>query len=428
MKIALMADLHLRGCDLPQTRAQLMASVDVMVERGVQVVGVAGDIAHRMNLYDTSASTGAVARVALEWARALQAHGIEALMIPGNHDYSGPGRADALHVFDACPNVRVARRAESLAWNGLRILAVPWLYTDRDFNAVVSDLRAQFGDNYTWHLLLAHVQVFGALQNRRHAMEFEQPLQTYVCRPGDWSTSADFLSNLPVMHIALGDFHFRQDVVEDRGGFVGALRQLDFGEEGNPQGFEIWDSETDTTEWIELDECPVHRTIIAKPGEPVQMLDPEGCRYRVRYDGMPDPLEARELEARGVQVEAIVEKRERVKRCEVPSGMVGDLPATLRFWAGQQTDEVDVDRALDALRLIDSDDVEPVEDCPDQQFADAMARPPDVALEVDALARMEQSGSAPAPFDLVAEVNRMGNAMIGQPAQATGADDEALPF
>lgn len=34
MKIALMADLHLRGCDLPQTRAQLMASVDVMVERG----------------------------------------------------------------------------------------------------------------------------------------------------------------------------------------------------------------------------------------------------------------------------------------------------------------------------------------------------------------------------------------------------------
>jgi len=28
------ADLHLRGADLPQTRAQLMASVDVMVERG----------------------------------------------------------------------------------------------------------------------------------------------------------------------------------------------------------------------------------------------------------------------------------------------------------------------------------------------------------------------------------------------------------
>ncbi|HOG04565.1 MAG TPA: hypothetical protein PLL14_11330, partial [Accumulibacter sp.] len=319
------------------------------------------------------------------------------LMIPGNHDYSGPGRADALHVFDACENVTVARGVGFGGPVGVRVLCVPWLYTDKSFDEVVLDAASVPCD-----LLLAHVQVRGALQNRRHAMEFGQPMKPYEPRPGDWSTTREFLASLPVRHFALGDFHMRQDLTDGRGGYVGALRQLDFGEEGNPAGFEIWDSESNLTEWIELDECPQHRTIIARPGESVALLD-DCIKYRVRYDGAPDPLEARELEAQGVQVEAIVERRERVKRCNVPSGMVGDLPATLRFWAEQQTDEVDVDRALAALKLIDSDDLVPAEAMDEQ--AQTMA----------------EAG--------VEGVTQGVTAAVDQAFAATGTDDdESLPF
>jgi DNA repair exonuclease SbcCD nuclease subunit len=345
LRIACTADWHLRGKDLTAAREQLAALVRECVEREVSLVCVAGDVFDRPSIGDNDASTGAIAEVGIRAVAELTKHGIEVLMIPGNHDVSGAGSADALHVFDGMPLVNIDRMPSIVDCGNLDIIAIPWSWTGEDPAEVIQG-QVQNCRRGLKRLLLAHIQVTGARMNGAFTCE---------AKPGKWQVSREFLSGLPVSHVALGDFHARQQVSPHGGGYVGALRQLNFGEEGNPAGFEVWDSDTGEVEWVELDAAPKHVTIKVEPGAPApDVRQFNGSKVRVQYlGGEPDMADVRALEAQGVDVEHMTDLQERIPRAEVPAGVVREPHGLIRLWGENQNPAVDGPRLEAMLRVYD---------------------------------------------------------------------------
>ena len=324
MKIAISADWHLRGSDLRQVRSQLQELVQKSGGCGMLIV--VGDIFDRPSIGDQHQSTGAVAEVAIEavaaFARSFERH---IIMMPGQHDYSGAGAKDALHVFDGMERVSIVREPERLKWGDLALAIVPWMWRG---GAVDPAILTRPCD-----LFLAHVRVEGAIMGQI----------TYEARPGDWSLSRAALEAIPAEHVALGDFHRRQDLTDGIGGYVGALRQLDFGEEGNPQGFEIVDTKTWEVEWVELGQCLYHRTVEVDTGDSIPIRGANE-RLRVRYLSPPNLDEVRDLEAEGVRVEQVVAKEERIRRAEIPPGVMRDKRELIRLWASTQNPALSEER------------------------------------------------------------------------------------
>jgi len=349
-RIALTADEHARGKDLPAFRAQLAAMVDECNARGVDLLAIAGDIFDNSAIQDANASTGAIARAVISELYNLEP---KILMIPGNHDAAGSGSADALHVFADDYMGEVVREPSWQVFDfGLAIYCVPWDWSGAAFPgkaAFFCDEYERIEEQKHKTLLLAHVQVGGAVMNGG---------QVCQATPGKFQISREDLAAMPFDRFALGDFHKRQDLTGGRGGYVGALRQCNFGEEGNPAGFEIWDTETGAVEWIELDAAPRHKTFILAPGDASPPERPEGWLYKVRLTGaQPDLVRARDLERDGHVVEVLPELDERLARAEVPPNVINDPRALMALW----TDANDVDGDRLAAMLDVWDGLEPKE-------------------------------------------------------------------
>lgn len=329
MKIAIAADLHLKGEDLDRTRLQLQA-MDT-ASKDCELLVLCGDIFDRPSIGDEYASTGAIAEVAIEAVATSAEHG-RVVMVPGNHDYAGSGAADALHVFDKMTDVEILREPEKFAYGDLRFTAVPWMWSGSLDPSLLMGIDLLFG----------HIRIGGALMGRT---------TTYDCKAGDWTISrAQLEQGCNAKHIALGDFHRRQDLT-GRGGYVGALRQQNFGEEGNPQGFEIYDTDTELAEWIELNQCPTHRTVVLRPGEEIPQ---KGLfeKLRVRYLSIPDTDEVRELESQGVIVQHMIQQDERVQRAEIPEGAINDRRELIRLWAKTLGKDERVDRMIEVYEEV----------------------------------------------------------------------------
>lgn len=347
MKIANTADWHIRGKDLEACDRQLAALEGECIRRQVDHVIVAGDVFHSPNIGDQYASTGAQARVALQHVFGLVDAGIEVWLIDGNHDVAGAGSKSALHIFDGHPSIHVYHEPTDDVLTSVKTdervnaIFLPWQYKADDPETCVS-----FFDTGDIDLLVAHVRVPGARMSG-----------TFTCdaKPGAWQLSRAFLNTLPVRRIALGDFHARQELVEGRGGYIGALRQLTFGEEGNPVGFEIWDTETGTVEWVELGAAPVHRTTILRPGDPFDVVMDSSVKQRVRFEGeTPSAETVHKLEGLGVQVETVVPAQERVRRANVPDGIISDPHALIRLFADHQEPRIEGERLERMLTVYDS--------------------------------------------------------------------------
>jgi len=383
MIIATVADLHLRGKDLELTRQQLHEVAHQAQCRGVDLVNLAGDIFDRPDIGDKYASTGAIAEVANEFVAALVDSGMKAMMIAGQHDVAGVGSKDALHIFDnrLVDDVGVVRGPRVIG----NICYLPWEWSGKDAQKVLTKCLEASGE---CDLLVAHVQVVGAKMGAGFCAK---------SKPGNWEVSRDFLASLPVRHFALGDFHARQEVVEGKGGYVGALRQLNFGEEGNPAGFEVWNSETDETEWVEIGIAPRYRTVEVLPGE-LPPKPAEGERLKIQYiGGTLDHAEARTMEMLGAEVEHIVEREERIARAEVPAGIIDDAHGLIRLWAEQQTPAVEGERLEEMLRLYDST----VADKPEAKATPEPAREPEPKpepVEEDLLAAAAAGAASEIPF------------------------------
>lgn len=332
MRIGSIADPHARGKDLSQLAAQLDEAAEVAAVRGATMMMVPGDVFDRPGIGDSYASTGAIADVVCRWAADVGRGMRDGLhLIPGNHDLAGNGSRDALHVLDQIRGVSVYHQPGLFQFDGFHVVFLPWSWTGSALAAIHRALAVPASELSGPGILCAHVQVIGATMTGERACED---------KPGSWQISRADLAALPFDRFILGDFHRRQEVAPGRGGYVGALRQLNHGEEGNPAGVEIYDTETGAVEWIELDAAPRYRTVqidnpMAEALSPVRLACNEITR--VQIIGEPDMARVAELEAAGATVERLIPRVERTRRAEVAPGILQDPHGLLALWADQQS-------------------------------------------------------------------------------------------
>jgi hypothetical protein len=337
--IASFADLHARGLDLGDFAAQWTAALNVCAARHVDLILIAGDVFDRSNIGGGGASTGAVARAVIGPLDSLRHCLKRVIAIPGNHDQAGIGSVDALTVLEAMPTVQIARWPQWIQRGEVAVCCVPWSWSGENAEAAIRAAMKEKPGGSAKSILLAHLQVGGAKMSA-----------TQTAKGADtWSVSRVFLESLPFDRVVLGDFHPRQDLTGGRGGYVGALRQLDHGEEGNPAGFEIWNSETNRVEWVELDAAPRYRTVEIEHGQPIPKAGPNEI-LRVRTLGfVPTRAEAMAAGANNghaIKIEPVLERVERISRADdVPIGALNDPSALLAIWTEKnQIGDADVAR------------------------------------------------------------------------------------
>jgi hypothetical protein len=345
MKVARFADVQVQGKILGACDAQLTAFADACIERHVDAVLFAGDLFEKADILDGRAGTGAQIEVALRPFRRLRLANIPCVAIPGNHDMSGAGSPDALHVFDGT-GVVVLRKPEAYVLDtpsggSLSIYALPWSWAGGSADAALANLFDE-----TAHLRLSSPSVLLG-----HAQKIGGIYGGVICeaKPHSWQLSTGALEAAPVDSIALGDFHRRQPH------FVGAILQHNYGEgaysngdqmeAGNPTGFEIWDTETGLVEWVELTAAwryMTHTITSEAAYKEAQLLEAVHVdhHHRFKFVGWKPPAyDFIGMSEAGIDVKQVVEHEERAVRIEVPDGAIGSPRALLDLYAKSQDPE-----------------------------------------------------------------------------------------
>ncbi len=315
MRLARLADIHLKGKDLPDVVKQLDAVVDIAKDNRFDAAVIAGDIFHSSNVGDGSAVTGEVADAALGFITRLLSVVEDILMIPGNHDIPGVGSMDALTMFDRLRGVRVVRKVDRIDWKSLKVACLPWSW-DSKINPMALGLEEEPVD-----LLLGHAQVVGGTYGGAECPE----------KVGSWQVTQEWLKAFPARSIAFGDFHRRQPF------YVGALRQEGHSNEGDPTGFEVWDTVTNLVEWVDVNIAPRYMTIVIDPEAEFDGRLPEfptegfKCRLKIPSNLITQGLRA-EARAAGVSIYRIAVREERVTRADVQAGVVENKHALMQMY------------------------------------------------------------------------------------------------
>lgn len=332
MKIAIIADLQPTGDRLEEFRRQLDAAIDVAIANGCPVLAIAGDVWEVGNIGDSHRPTGAILRAVCEpMGRFLAEHpGNEIVCVRGNHDTDNDGPDDGLAALEMMDprRVTIIRQSGWYLIGDLSVAGLPWRWhgddpdTPPDADAELERLLECPG---TYpdppphpRLLLGHVQVVGARMNALRA-----------CEGGNWAVSREKLEELATRHeidrVALGDFHLRDVNLAGpgRGGYIGNLWQQNFSHAGNPQGIEVWDTDTGEAVWHEIEEARKHEIYTVSKVEEVVAVSRilprrDDVRAWIKTDGFDlSRAEKREIEALGIRVSAInIQRVERVARLE----------------------------------------------------------------------------------------------------------------
>jgi DNA repair exonuclease SbcCD nuclease subunit len=335
MKIAFLADVHARGKDLALFERQLRSALNAAEDNGAELVCIAGDVFDRSNIADRYASTGAIVQAV---TGPLYASNLSHVIVRGDHDVAGVGSVDALAVLDQIENVTVVD--EPLGFSplpGLHLTCLPWQWgADVDANEALRTMMP-LASPKTTTVLLAHCLVRGS---------------SFPAHYGNgntakrWCLDEGFLQSSAFDFVALGDWHQRNLFLGRRGGYIGALRQLNYGEAGNPQGFIVWDSVSGNITACDINECERHVVVRMGgdgPGEPVMndefaKLVGSAEKARVVFsERQPTDLELAACREQGIEVVIDIAPAERVTRIEdLPEGVSGDLRKLLDLWAHNQ--------------------------------------------------------------------------------------------
>jgi exonuclease SbcC len=334
MKIAIIADLQPTGDRLDEFRRQLDAAIDVALEERCPILAIAGDVFEAGNIGDAHRPTGAILRAVCEPLRRFlgRSKSNEIVCVRGNHDTDNDGPDDALAALEAMDLTRVFVARRSQWWGSLihkiNIACLPWRWAGEDPDTppdAEAELEALLADDLPPRgfprLLLGHVQVLGAKYNSLR-----------VCEGGTWIVSQEKLRELVTRYkidrVAFGDFHLRDVDLAGlgMGGFMGNLWQQNFSHVGNPQGLEVWNTETGEVVWHELREARRHSIWIVDRPQDVEGVvsvitnasDFNHNRVWLKTDGFDlDRATKRSIEELGIRVSAINVKRvERVARLE----------------------------------------------------------------------------------------------------------------
>ncbi len=339
MKAAFFADIHARGKDLAAFRRQWQASLDKALELGAEFIGIAGDVYDRANIVDRYASTGAIIQAVVEPLSNIK---IPIIVVRGDHDIAGAGSVDALTSLDQMDNVFVLdspTRYGVQRHDGSYVLfhCMPWQWDTTETAAtewlLESAKQIPTYSRETKHIVLGHCIVRGESFPAHYGGEGTAKkwiVEEHALRSGQF----DF--------VALGDWHAHSFFLGDKGGYMGALRQVNYGEAGNPQGFVLWDSVLGPKH-IEIAAAKAH--VVVSATEDViysesflETIAAADARTRIVFEERaPTNEELEACAANGIDVVVQIQASERVTRvAELPEGLSGDLRKMLEVWAAAQ--------------------------------------------------------------------------------------------
>ncbi len=241
MITAIVADLHFQGQKLQDKKQAWEQAVSEIIKRKVDRVELAGDIFHKPQIGGREASTGTVYRAFMDGVKRLIDNGIKVVAVQGNHDMA---TGDQLSALEPLKDAGIEVIDEFGHWyesDDLVVCYIPWVSSsetrERELTAWLKEIKSIFKANKKkFKIVTGHIMVRGAVLN------------SGIClRDGSFEVSPEQLDDLGADVIAFGDIHKRQPY------YVGALSQNNFGEEGNPQGFMLIDSEELTQEFVGID-------------------------------------------------------------------------------------------------------------------------------------------------------------------------------
>jgi len=321
MKIATIADLHVREKDLDALSAQWEIAERIMRCERVDALCLAGD------LYDSKRPT----LREMDWLEGrirTMAASVPVIAVTGNHEKKSINQFPATQLLWRLNSERIHIDRPCIIVGDVQIDCQPWLFCEED-KVMNADPPV---DGCRKKMLLGHLQIEHLYPTR----------DRYSCFP------IEEIEAMGYDHIALGDYH-------KRGIFVGAFRQLNFGEEGNPQGFEVWDSETGALTWHELDGAPRYwNVVLESPEDDLLAYNEPGYLTKVKTVGWVPSAESRrqfESSTPGNLVEPNMrDEPERESRGgELPKGILQDKAALIELWDSKQDTRMD---AQELERLI----------------------------------------------------------------------------
>jgi exonuclease SbcC len=342
-KIMLVGDMHLKDKRLNDIAEAWRRAVSLASKNGVDLIAQAGDVFDHVNVYGKNEVVGTIYDAFLSPYRD-QEKPIRTIIIPGNHDIGGAMDKDALTPIDCYPWITVARRPEVVdVMPGLSVCAVPWVSRSNLVSKLVQrgsspgDAAGKVGNALSdlFHelrskveerrrsgrfvLFLGHLEVTGAKLTGGQ-----------VQSGGAFEFSPASLASIGASAYALAHIHIRQPVPglpNPNDGYLGALCQLSFGEEGNAAGCRVIEVAGDkivSDQWVNNSASPRYVT--------VSSLEEKGFRdvdhVRLRAETRPDVLPAGIIFERLRHPDDVQSPRAgRMLDCDTP------LPDLIAAWA-----------------------------------------------------------------------------------------------
>lgn len=248
MKILIFSDLHVHnysefdenGSRLKRCLVALNTIFATAEAHAVNLIVDCGDLLDRKNLIDFAVYSELMQSLRL---RLRTRNPCPLYLLAGNHNIAsvhGYTNLDLLHDL-----ATVITQPQAVHFGAVQLLFMPYYKTVTEWRAMLP--IGHYDPANT--ILFAHQEIQGALTGTHR----------YVAK--------DTTIGLPAHDIQgfkrafFGHYHLRQHFCDGRVMYVGAALQQDFGEEGNPQGFLIYDTDTDVVTPYSLEHLKSFRTI-----------------------------------------------------------------------------------------------------------------------------------------------------------------------
>jgi DNA repair exonuclease SbcCD ATPase subunit/DNA repair exonuclease SbcCD nuclease subunit len=308
MEIILTADWHAQGGATGRVVAQaIWDCFEYADRRDADMVIIPGDLHEDAALaLGREASCGDVqASVMRPMMRFLQGRPERRIIaMPGNHDLLRVSSLSALEYLKGIPGVIVVEepRIITVTIRGETVIVpcMPWIYNthlralpeyrdmpDAEFvdvaiakrQTLLHGWRAALAGDRSFKILAGHAEITGARNRYRELADGE----THVFSLRD-------LQDVGCDALAFGHYHLAQ-----MDAYIGALVQLNHGEEDNPTGWDVLNTTNGTREHVETD-CPRYYT--ARTWETYEAL-----HFRAGRDVVKLELPEHPKDARGVDLE-----------------------------------------------------------------------------------------------------------------------------
>lgn len=263
MKIADISDLHLSGGNIEVIQPALETALKRMKREGVSFLFINGDIFHHYNI---SSRFHSVATVWHAFTDTIKRSGIKTIVIPGQHDQSGPGEKHALVACEGFVEVvdQIEIRIYQYRKEEIMVLFIPWQYpyqflTPKEMECATSKeiknlfrkkVEAKIGE-YKEDILAFKKAKRGKVKICGHLQVIAAEIgENFLNTEGEFPFHHWFLEDVGADYIHLGDFHRRQKIGKCQ--YIGHFIQNNFGDEGNPVGFLLTDVTRGEEKFIEV--------------------------------------------------------------------------------------------------------------------------------------------------------------------------------